>query len=376
MVLRRGWMRNTWLWTAAPGLTLTDLALTAEVSGTPTQSRLGMPGLRPGRVVAVSHPACILEGRFQADPIGRMIDVGVMALTDAEDPTGAWKQFFERGDVVGIKVSPVGGPLVMSCAEVLQRIIAGLESAGVRRKDIVVYDRFRKQFLEMGVDKWLPDGVRWTFAAHDYDAVQQAIEGYDPDHYMDMAVTLPGQHASNLTARRSYAARFITREVNKLINLPVLKDHQAAGVTLALKNLSHGLVNNVSRSHCSSTSNFCGAFIPAVVSLPVIREKAVLHILDGIKGVYQGGPVARPQFVWEHRTLYFATDPVALDHVGWREIDKRRAAAGLRSIAQAKPDQFSTFLKRQPEHVEIAAALGLGTWDERNIDLRSRQLRD
>jgi len=171
MVLRRGWMRNTWLWTAAPGLTLTDLALTAEVSGTPTQSRLGMPGLRPGRVVAVSHPACILEGRFQADPIGRMIDVGVMALTDAEDPTGAWKQFFERGDVVGIKVSPVGGPLVMSCAEVLQRIIAGLESAGVRRKDIVVYDRFRKQFLEMGVAKWLPDGVRWTFAAHDYDAV-------------------------------------------------------------------------------------------------------------------------------------------------------------------------------------------------------------
>ena len=35
------------------------------------------------------------------------------------------------------------------------------------------------------------------------------------------------------------------REVNKLINLPVLKDHQSAGVTLALKNLSHGLVNNV-----------------------------------------------------------------------------------------------------------------------------------
>ena len=69
---------------------------------------------------------------------------------------------------------------------------------------------------------------------------------------MDMALTLPGYTIDNVTARRSYAARFITREVNKLINVPVLKDHQSAGITLALKNLSHGLVNNVSRSHGTS----------------------------------------------------------------------------------------------------------------------------
>ena len=367
---RRGWTRREWLWTAAAGLSLPHLALAAEVSTKPAKSKLGMPGLHPGRVIAVSHPGCILDGKFQADPIRSMMDEGMMELTDADDPTGAWKQFFERGDVVGIKVTPVGGPLVMSCAEVLQRIVAGLESAGVRRKDIVVYDRYRNQFLKMGFDKWLPEGVRWFFAAQGYDDVQQAIEGYDPDHYMDMAATLPGQDASSLTARRSYAARFITREVNKLINLPALKDHQSAGVTLALKNLSHGLVNNVSRSHSSSTLNVCGAFIPAVVALPIIRDKTVLHILDGIKGLYHGGPTARPQFVWEHRTLYFATDPVALDRIGWKEIDKKRVASGLKPIAEAKPDEFSTFLNRQPEHVEIAATLGLGTWEERRIDLR------
>jgi hypothetical protein len=262
----------------------------------------------------------------------------------------------------------------MSCAEVLQGIVAGLESAGVRRKDVVVFDRYRAQFLEMGFDKWLPDGVRWSAATTQYDELQQGIEGYDADHYMDMALTLPGQDLKHLPARRSYAATFITRDVNKLINLPTLKDHQSAGVTLALKNLSHGLVNNVSRSHSSSTLNACGAFIPAVVSLPVIRDKTVLHILDGIKGLYHGGPFARPQFVWEHRTLYFATDPVAVDHVGWKEIDKKRVSEGMKPIAQAKPDQFSTFLNRQPEHVEIAGALGLGVWDERKIDLRKRAL--
>jgi hypothetical protein len=292
-----------------------------------------------------------------------------MELTEAPDAPSAWRQFFERGDVVGIKVNPVGGPRVISCAPVLRKIVAGLQSAGVRREDIVVYDRYRDQFLNMGFDKWLPDGVRWSSAVDHYDDLQQAIEGYDPDHYMDMALTLPGQDVSSLTARRSYAAKFITKEVNKLINLPVLKDHQSAGVTLALKNLSHGLVNNVHRSHGTTTLNACGAFIPAVVAMPVIRNKTVLHILDGIRGVFHGGPSAHRDFIWEQRTIYFATDPVALDHIGWKEIDKKRVAAGKKKIAEDEPDRFSSFLRRQPEHVEIAGALGLGVWDERKIQV-------
>jgi uncharacterized protein (DUF362 family) len=204
--------------------------------------------------------------------------------------------------------------------------------------------------------------------------VQLDIQGYDPDHYMDMALTLPGYDINNLTARRSYASHFITKEVNKLINLPVLKDHQSAGVTLSLKNLSHGLVNNVCRSHSTSTLNACGSFIPAVVSMPVIRNKAVLHILDGVKGLYHGGPGSRPEFVWEHKTLYFATDPVALDHICWKAIDEKRVAMGLKPVAEDRPDKYSTFLSRQPEHIEIAGAMGLGEWNESKIDLRKNRL--
>lgn len=152
-------------------------------------------------------------------------------------------------------------------------------------------------------------GVRWTTAVDGGDGVQQDIKGYDPDHYMDMALVLPGQDISNETARRSYAALYITKQVNKLINVCLIKDHQSAGVTVALKNLSHGLVNNVARSHATKSLNACGAFIPASVSIPMIRNKAVLHICDGIKGVYHGGPFARPEFVWEHKSMYFSTDP-------------------------------------------------------------------
>lgn len=356
---------------AAGGLSVRQLALSAQTSPSRvSSSRLSMPGQAPGRVVAVSHPGSIIDGRFQEAPIKKMIAEGMMDLAEAPDLTSAWRLFFEPGDVVGIKVNPVGQPHVVSSPEVVREIIRGLESAGVRRQDIVVYDRYRAEFLTVGFQKWLPDGVRWMNAAEKYDEVQQDISGYDPDHYLDMALTLPGQDVKDERARRSYAARFISREVNKLINLPVLKDHQSAGVTLCLKNLSHGLVNNVCRTHSSSTLNACGAFIPAVVSLPVIRQKTVLHILDGIKGLYHGGPGARPQFVWDHQTLYFATDPVALDHICWKEIDKKRLSAGMKSIAEAKPDQFSTFLNRQPEHIEIAGAMGLGVFQESKIDLR------
>jgi len=349
------------------------LARAAQVSSKADASKLAMPGPFRGRVVAVEHPGSIISGHYQAEPVRQMMRKGMSELTGA-DWAEAWRLFVQPGDVVGIKVNPVGDPHVISAAEVVREIIAGLNAAGIKNKDIVVYDRYHDQFFKAGFDKWLPEGVRTSSAAKDYDDVQHAIEGYDPDHYMDMALTLPGYDVNNLTARRSYAAQFITKEVNKLINLPVLKDHQSAGVTLALKNLSHGLVNNVCRSHSSNTLNACGSFIPAVVSMPVIRNKTVLHVLDGIKGLYHGGPGSRPQFVWEHRTMYFATDPVSLDHICWKVIDAKRVAAGMKPVAEDRPDKFSTFLSRQPEHVEIAGGLGLGEWNEAKIDLRRIRL--
>lgn len=333
-------------------------------------TRLGIPGLYRGRVVAVESPQSIVEGRYQPETVQTMMRRGMAELTGTKDWAEAWKQFVEPGDVVGIKVNPVGSPHVISDASVLREIIAGLEAAGIRRKDIVVYDRYRKQFFDAGFDKWLPDGVRISWATEDYDDIQQGIDGYDPEHFLDLPLTLPGHPVEKEAARRSYAAKFITREVNKLINLPVLKDHQSAGVTLALKNLSHGLVNNVSRSHGTRSLNACNSFIPAVVQMPVIRNKTVLHILDGIKGLYHGGPGARPEFVWEHQTLYFATDPVALDRIGWEVIDAKRVAVGKPKLVDDKPDRFSTFVHRQPEHVEIAGALGLGEWEREKIDLR------
>lgn len=346
------------------------LALGSPPDLRPTGSKLGIPGLHPGRVCAVQNPAVLVSGHYQAEQVQKMMRRGMMELTGADGWVDAWRQFFEPGDVVGIKVNPVGQPYVISDATVMREIIAGLEAAGVKRQDIVAYDRYKHQFYSGGFDKWLPEGVRVSWAVDDVDNIQQGIAGYDPDYYVDMALTLPGYGADNLTARHSYAAQFITKQVNKLINLPVLKDHQSAGITLCLKNLSHGLVNNVNRSHSTPSLNACNTFIPTVVSMPIIRSKVVLNILDGVKGLYHGGPSARPEYVWEHHTMYFSTDPVALDHIGWEAIDAKRESVGMKKLVESLPDQVSVFVHRQPEHVEIAGALGLGVWDRQKIELR------
>ena len=329
-----------------------------------------MPGPFPGLVVGVENPGSIVSGVYQAEPVRKMMEKGMTALTGAPAWTDAWRSMFEKGDVVALKVCPVGGPAMSSDGTVLRNVIDGLKTAGVATSDIIVYNRYKQEALAAKIDTWLPQGIRMEFGSEAYNDTQLDMEGYDRDHFMEMALIKKGENWSDPHFRRSYVAKTISQRVNKFINLPVLKHHQSAGVTIALKNMSHGMVNNVNRSHLSSTNNACGIFIPSVVALPVIRDKAVLHICDGIKAQYHGGPSGRPQFQWEHKTMYFSTDPVALDKTGLKIIDAKRAEVGMQSIALSKPDRFSTFLNCQVEHIEIAGSLGLGVFDDAKIQVK------
>jgi len=336
-----------------------------------------MPGLFPGRVCSVFHNNAMIRGQYQAEPVRQMIRQAMVGLTGAPDPVQAWRMFFEPGEVVGIKLNPSSRPYVISAPEVVQEIIAGLVSAGIKHRDIVVFDRYKEMFFSAGFDRWLPEGVRISWATDYSDPTQQRLDGYDPDHWMDMQLTLPGFDFDNERARRSYAARFMTQEVDKLVNLCLLKHHQSAGITNALKNLSHGLVNNVSRSHSSPMLNACGTFIPTAVSIPVIRDKTVLHICDAVQALYHGGPVMKPEatkFIWEHKRIYASSDPVAMDKIGWEVLDRHRASAGMKPLADAYPDAFSGFVRMQPEHVDIAGALGLGVAEMEKIELISFDL--
>ncbi|HEX4771000.1 MAG TPA: DUF362 domain-containing protein [Bryobacteraceae bacterium] len=341
--------------------------LLAPASAAAQRQKLGIPGSYPGRIIAVEDASCLVSGKYQPQPIRQMIERGMKELTRAPSWPEAWRAFFEKGDVVGIKVSPVGGLLLSSDPSVLRSLIDGLNQAGVSNRNILVFSRYRQEILEAGIDKWLPPGVRFDAPSLKYDDVQLDMGGYDPNHFMEMALLKPGDSTTDEHLRRSYVSKIVTSRVNKIINLPVLKHHQSAGVTICLKNMSHGFVNNVNRSHMTPTLNACGVFIPSVVRLPVIREKVVLHVVDAVKASYHGGPGAKPRFIWEPKTLLFGTDPVALDKTGLKMIDAQRQRVGMASIALSKPDKDSHFLNAQVEHIEIAGMLGLGEFSDEKI---------
>src|SRR5438105_13429686 len=259
----------------------------------------GIPGPFPGRVVEVAHAGSVVGDAVQEPITATMMERGMSELVGSPNAVEAWRRLFAPGDVVGIKVNPVGAPHAISNFATVRAIIAGLKSAGVRPQDIVVFDRYRQQLLRAGYREQLPDGVRWDASVEDYDNVQLDIQGYDPEVYVAVELAALGRHdPKDDRTRRSHLSLIASRQLDKIINVPVLKDHGSAGVTLALKNLSHGLVNNVARSHATHATNACNIFIPAVVALPPIRRKVVLHVLDGLLAVYQGGPSANEKFTW------------------------------------------------------------------------------
>jgi uncharacterized protein (DUF362 family) len=335
-----------------------------------------MPGPFPGRVIEIANRASVLQGEIRAEPVRAMVGRGMQELFGTADSTEAWRRLFRRGDRVGIKVNPVGAPHAISNHATVHAVVQGLRSAGVRPADILVFDRYRRQFVRAGYRDNLPEGCHWEGTVEDYDNVQLDIEGYDPDVFLSMELINPRHHnPRDDRYRRSHVSLIVSRRVDKIINLAVLKDHGSGGVTLALKNMSHGFVNNVARSHGGPAFNSCNVFIPAVVALPQIRQKAVLHLIDGLKGVFQGGPSASPRFVWEHRSILFATDPVALDKIGWELVDAERARRGLAAVARCgrmgvHEPHAEAFDMRQPQHIDLAGALGLGVYERARIQYR------
>jgi hypothetical protein len=342
----------------------------------------GIPGPFPGQVTEVRHPGMIKNDVKNREAIRQALARGMKELTGTTDAVEAWRSFFEPGDVVGVKMNPVGNPLANSSSELMLDVIEGLKAAGVKAKDIVVFERYRDEFIGAKMHEAVPDGIEWTGLGIGYNGRQidirgddensgdlNRVTGYDPDEFVVMELVMGGLDPKDERTRRSHLGLLVTRRVNKLVLLPVLKDHGSAGVTGALKNMSHGLVNNVCRSHSTPDTNVCNQFIPQVVNHPIIRRKCVLHIMDGIKGVYQGGPSARrAAWTWENNALFFATDPVAMDHVAWRYIDQKRKEKGLPPVGASgrlglDPLKSEGFDIRQPQHIRLAAHLGLGIFE-------------
>lgn len=328
---------------------------------------MGMPGRYPGQVVRVRAENSVdtVTEKLNVPVVEEMISRGMRELTGMKDARDAWRSFFEPNDVVGIKTNCSGAPMVMSSPEVVANIVANLMAVGVKASNIWVYERFPDQMATVGYEKYLPEGVH----VDGIEKSRQSILGYDPATYVE--VDFFGEDDT-----RSMLVRHVSERFTKIINVPNMKDHGASGVTGCLKNIAYGNFSNVARSHQFSKTNTL-SFIGTLASVEPLRTKTVLNIMDGMRGVWHGGPFLHDKrFRFYPKQMMFGTDPVAIDRLMMDVVEERRKREGAISVWDrsqkfvkegfTKDPNANNFI-REPGHIEFAGGKGLGVYDIKQI---------
>ena len=127
-------------------------------------------------MVEARNPAMIKDGKKDRGAIKKALDRGMTELVGSDDAVEAWRSFFDPGDVVGVKVVPNGYPLAHSSPELMLEVIEGLKAAGVKAKDIFVYDRYRTEFMTAKMHEAVPDGIKWGGLTPDDDGTQLLVD--------------------------------------------------------------------------------------------------------------------------------------------------------------------------------------------------------
>ena len=322
-----------------------------------------------GKVVRVSAADSIREPDEQVNPdvVRQMMERGMSRLTGDKDPRDSWRRFVGPQDVVGIKINASGAPKIMSHPVVVAEIVRNLVTVGVKPGNICLYERFPDQLQSIHYDKVITEKVR----IHAVEPYRGRLAEYDPRVYVD--VNFFGEDET-----RSNAIRMVTEEFTKIINVPNIKDHGASGVTGCLKNMAYGNFHNVARSHAFSKTH-TKTFIGTLASVEPIRSRVVLHVMDGLKGIWHGGPFQRDKrFAFYPKQMMFGTDPVAIDRIMRDVVEAKRKAEGVVPVADRDPkttqnvtplDPNTNRYIREPQHIEYAGSLGLGVSDIQKIKL-------
>lgn len=333
----------------------------------------GMPGRFPGRVVSVHSPTCIdgESGVINQQSVNQMIASGMNSLAGTKDSREAWAGFFRPADRVGIKVNCSGAPKVCSRPEIVGEVVNNLVTIGLKPENIWIYERFLDQLVSVHYEQYVPKGVNIVAV----ESQRKSILGYDPNVYVETNFFGEEDTRSNLV-------RLVSEQFDKIINVPNMKDHGAAGVTGCLKNIAYGNFSNVARSHYQEKTN-TKTFIGTLASVEPLRSKTVLNIMDGLRGVWHGGPFVRDsKFAFYPKQMKFGTDPVAMDRLLIDIIEEERTRhdavsvwdRDMKYVGHAPMDPNKNLFIREPGHIGFAGGLGLGTYDKKSIQETVLQL--
>ena len=288
------------------------------------------------KIIISSDPKIFTDSNsLLSDWLEHILDNGMQAFFNVHNIQEAWKKIAKPGEVIGLKVNCLSG-LGSTNKELVDIICEKLMQIGIIKNDIIIWDRQNSD---------LEDGkFQINYNNNNIKCIGNEILGFEDNFEM-------------FGSSASLVCQTLTRVCDGVINLPVLRDHGIAGVTIAMKNM-FGAIHNPNKVHL----NVGNPYIPDVYSYPSIKNKVRLTICDATTAQYEGGPSFMPHWRWNYGGLIIGTDPVALDYTGWQIIENERKKRGLKSLKE---------IGREPTYIATAAESNhkLGTNDPKNIEV-------
>jgi len=292
----------------------------------------------PGHVVKV-HMSRMRGLNFpHAEAARIMVDKAVTVLTGELDPGRAWLHFVKPTDKVGLKVNCLGTKMISSMVEVVYAVADAIRDAGVPDENIVIFDMFASNMMS-GRYVAQTSPTRMRVLAHKDARYQKSWI-----------------HTGKARVKFSE----IMLGTDTIINIPPIKDHDLAGVTCCMKNVTFGTVEKPHVNH-----NIINEAIAHIWALEEIRSRVKLNLIDGSTVLYDGGPKYNRTALVPHECIYATTDPVAMDAIAYELIALLRAENGLRTLAD---------VRRPPRYLDMAEEMGLGIADRKRIHLESVEL--
>ena len=317
----------------------------------------------PSVVYAVHDTAAIKDYETDAHVVRAMVNRLVTAATGKADVAHAWASLVRPNDKVGIKICAAGGELFTTHHDVVNAIVEGLVAAGHPRETIIVWDRSLGGITEAGYHPQV-DGYQIKAVAprdgYDAKAILTApVMGnlvWGDFEYKGSPRAPPLSDEQN-TSNASHFARLLVNEVTKVINVPVMSSSETNGVAGCIYNMSIPNVDNWRRF--SQTVGFGADSLAQIYAHPLIAQKVVFNLMDGLIAQYAGGPQSQPNWAVHHATLYASKDPVALDAVALRQLQEWRKRTDLPPIGHTA------------DYIQLAAQLGLGNAAPNRIEVRN-----
>jgi hypothetical protein len=275
------------------------------------------------RVVTVENAGATADFQPSTAWVQVMLDRGLTNFTAQATVATAWRSLVSTSDVVGIKVFSTAGMLSGTRPAVVTAVIHGLLDAGVPPEHIVIWDRHEDNLRAAGFFKLGAQlGVRVAGAAE---------AGYDPTNFYQPDTAIIGNlvygdlefgRKGEGVGRKSFVSRLVSRQITKIISVAPLLNQESAGVCGHLYGLAMGSVDNTLRF--ANDPGRLATAVPEIYALPALGDRVALNITDALIGQYEGGSRGLLHYSAVLNQLWFSRDPVALDTLAIKELDRER----------------------------------------------------